>query len=119
MGTPSQVFDSVAPELAANAAKPTWIELATLRVSKKVFGDVYTFAVAYLAAHIGTLAVRQADAGAGGQTSIASRSEGSLSISYGDSSAIGEGGDYKTTGYGRQFLALRRERVMGARTRFV
>lgn len=103
------VLLAIAPELASVdvARRTTILDLAKTRISDKVFGTDYSLAVAYVAAHMLTMSAR---AGAGG--AISSESEGALSRSY----TIGNGDGYNATSYGREYLLLRKQRVVGAVT---
>lgn len=118
MGSASQLFDVVAPELAANARKAAILELAETRVSKSAFGPQRNYAVALMAAHMLTSSIAAGIASDGRSgVGIASKSEGALSVSFADAGMSGgQMGDLNATGYGRQFVQLRRECVMGART---
>lgn len=118
MGTASQLFDIVAPELAANARKEPILELAETRVSQSAFKSQRNYAVALLAAHMLTVSIAAGRASDGlSGIGVASKTEGSLSVSFADAGLSGgQMGDLKSTGYGRQFEQLKRECIMGART---
>lgn len=88
------------------------IALADMQISKTLCGDNRNTLVAYLAAHILTIANR-----AGGATGdIASISEGHKSITYSNSTA-----DVRTslskTSYGQEFDRLSKACVFAVRTR--
>lgn len=90
-------------ELAKNANANIWIEIASLQVDRIYFGETYWLALAYFAAHLGTLATRENGDEVG---SISSKSEGGISISYGANSSGGDD-DLLQTIFGRYFLNLR------------
>lgn len=95
------VLLDIAPEMdAVDAALRTRIiDLAKLRVSEKVFGELTELATAYLAAHMLTMRTRS---GAGG--AVSSESEGSLSRSY---TASSDKSLLASTSYGQEYIALR------------
>ena len=111
--TIAQIIEDIAPELASvdTDRRDRIIALAENQVSAKVFGDLYETAVAYLAAHMLTVAGRQGNAGA-----IGSISEGQLSIGYQAGQNVS---GLMATSYGQEFARLRRQRVVGPRTRMV
>lgn len=111
MATPTELIATVAPEFVGAANLDGVIEVAEARTSQSAFGDNRSLAVALLAAH--TLAL-QARGSTGGGGPITSVKEGDLAISYGPSMA---GSVLASTSYGEQLATLRRENIMGARTR--
>lgn len=84
----------------------TYITLAAQRIAPAVFGEVYEQAVAYLAAHM--LVMNRDRKGASGP--VTSERAGEVARSYGFSPDY-TNSYYGATGYGREFLSLRRSRV--------
>lgn len=109
----AQIIEDIAPELASidPDRRDRVIALAENQVGKKVFGDLYDLAVAYLAAHMLSIADRQ---GRSGQ--VTGLREGDLQIQFG--SVSGSGG-LNSTSYGEEFLRIRSFVVVAARTRMV
>lgn len=103
----------IAPEFTdvAQADREGIAALAALSVGT-VFGDTQELATAYLAAHM--LSIRQRAAGAGG--SVKSLKEGDLAITYGGADMQGA---LNSTSYGQEYLRLRSQCVLTARTRIV
>lgn len=120
MSASSTFFKQLIPALAelSDATVDFWISQATLLVSAVEFGSLYTQACCYLAAHlyvVGTgVGVDGTSADAAGP--IASQSTGSVSIAYAGASAMADAGAYGSTRYGRQFVQIRRKRIITART---
>ena len=101
-----------------------YIELATMRVNKTAWGypsrDTYKPATAYLAAHMlvsggGASGPSTGTGGASGGA-LTQEAVGDLSRSFG---TVGEAGSRSesemTTKYGQQYIALRRENIVGLR----
>ncbi|MFC3227336.1 DUF4054 domain-containing protein [Marinibaculum pumilum] len=110
---PENILPIVAPELAdtdpyriAGA-----VELAGGQVGQ-VFGAKRDTAIAYLAAHMLTIAKRD---GAGGV--VTSQREGDLAVSFGAVGGVVGMTELHTTSYGQEFVRLRRATVFGPRTR--
>lgn len=107
---------AIAPEIPASTPTEqnritTFIGFATPRVSQVKFGDSYDLAVALLSAHMLTRA--PASGGGGATPAVRQKQIGQVRIEYAvPTSDIT--GDLDSTGYGQQFLQLRRERVTGA-----
>jgi len=115
MATASEILDAIAPELASAANKQTHLDLADSQTGS-VFGDQYEHAVALLAAHTLTLAQRSQEYG-GAPGKVSTLQEGQLSATF-NTVDVGEG-PLQTTSYGLELLRLRRQYVIGARTRHV
>ena len=107
MADAAALFDSIAPELASEASKSDWIDLADSQTGK-VYGAQREYAVALLAAHTGTVAQREGMSGA-----INSRKEGQLSVGF---SGPQTNDELAATSYGAELLRLRRQMVFSART---
>lgn len=83
-----------------------WIEEASLRVDRHFFGDAYFLAMAKMASHIGTMALRGNASSVG---PVSSKSEGGISISFAGSSNNTDAELGQTT-YGLAYLGLMKER---------
>lgn len=107
--TALEIFRAVAPEFASvsDSDVNTLLTLAAARLNPTVWGDLYTQATAYLAAHVRALAERTG--GAAGP--VTSRRAGEVSESYGFS---GGSSYYAATSYGQQFDELRKSLPGGA-----
>jgi len=134
MTTPLLV-KTLAPEYAAETDETlaVWLDLAAQRLDASVWGGVYGQAVAYLAAHLLTVARRGiaglpgsgAGAGQGGAGSVDSVSTGDWSVGFAGGLSGGEGNtdllaesSYLTTRFGKEFVSLRRSRP-ASRSRLV
>lgn len=104
---PATLLATIAPEFATVDATGA-IGVAELQIAAGLCGDQRPLLVAYLAAHILTVAGR---AGAGG--SVASLKEGQLSINYTTSA----GGTLQSTSYGSEYDRLSRACIFTPRTR--
>lgn len=105
----------IAPELSSvdSEVRTAAAELAGRSVGT-VFGDNRDDAIAYLTAHILTLRSRSGNGGA-----VQNVKEGDLSISYaGNSGMLGKHA-LGSTAYGQEYLRLRSQYVLSARTRSV
>jgi hypothetical protein len=100
----------IAPEMSSVSGdkRARILALASLQVNFGT-GDIKDLAIAYLAAHMLTMANRS---GAAGQ--IISESEGDLSRSFGNVSSVNA---YGQTGYGQEYVRLRNMYSMGVMTR--
>lgn len=108
--TPAEILAAIAPELAANPGMATHLQLAEGQTGD-VYGGQRNHAVALLAAHSLTVAGRGGYAGA-----VTSVKEGQLAMSF----AVRADADaMESTSYGQELLRLRRQCVIGARTRLV
>ncbi len=104
-------FQEVADDIVTN-----WIELSKPLISERKFGNTYQQALALLAAHkmkmagLGDISTGKID----DALRVSSYSEGETSISY----SISQGGnnavdaEYTLTGYGLQYLTLRRSKII-------
>lgn len=106
MSTAAELLQTIAPEISGLDAFAA-IGVAEMQVGINVGGDKRPLLVAYLAAHVLTLAQRRGAAG-----SVSGMSEGSLSISYG-----GGGEGLGATSYGAEFERISRGCVFASRTR--
>jgi len=123
VSTSLQVLARVAPTLYADADVQDWLDLADGQLSTDTtnWGNVRLQAVAYLAAHLWTLANREIASLAAGSSggpvgALTSRRAGDLAESYGSALSSPSGSvdacdmEYPTTTYGLHFLALRNSR---------
>lgn len=108
-------FDAIAPALATDPLADTFLEFAVDQMNPVVWGKVYELGVAYLAAHMLTIARRTEAAGpsGGGSGPITSKRAGQVAIQYGQmsSSANSDLTYYQNTPYGIEFLRLRKSRA--------
>lgn len=119
-----KIFRLLAAEFAAvpNDKVSSWLELTAPLVSKKRFGKLYDQALALLTAHRMKLSGAYDAASEEGGSSIgsladtlrvASYTEGSTSISFNNSTSLAANDSELTlTGYGTQYLSLRRMVIM-------
>jgi hypothetical protein len=107
---------AIAPEISASnpteqARITTFIGFAAPRVSQVKFAESYDLAVALLSAHM--LTRSPASGGGGASPAIRQKQIGQVRIEYAvPTSAVVD--ELNSTGYGQQFLQLRRERVTAA-----
>ena len=109
MSTPADLIATIAPEFVDSAQLNGAIDIADMQTAEGLCGDKRPLLVAYLAAHVLTLASRK---GSGGP--ITSLTEGSLSIGFGSSGVMGS---LSQTGYGQEYYRLSRACVFAPRTR--
>lgn len=105
-----------------NDTVSSWLELTAPLVSKKRFGKLYDQALALLTAHRMKLSGAYDAASEEGGSAIgsladtlrvASYAEGSTSISFNNSTSLAANDSELTlTGYGTQYLSLRRMAIM-------
>lgn len=103
--TPVEIFDAIAPKLAANSAKLVYLQLAEDRTSPCFFGANRSQAVALRAAHTMSLFLDPLRAGGTGGA-ITQKAEGDLSISFGAAQGSTVDNDLSQTSYGRQLDGL-------------
>lgn len=106
--TALEMFRIVAPEFASvsDGDVSDLITVATSQMNANLFGDLYTIAAVYLAAHAKSVADRTS--GVAGP--LTSRRAGEVQESYGASVKSGASA-YESTAYGQQFLQIRRSLV--------
>lgn len=104
-----EMLELVAPEFSSQAEdlRKKYLQLAKSEVPKKMQGTARTRAVATLAAHIMTLALKRQN----GIGEIASRREGDVSVTYTNTPASNSGNrtsttDLSSTNYGRTYARL-------------
>jgi len=111
MQTPAQILPVVASEFVGVDATDI-IALAELQVAPGLCGDKRPMLVAYLAAHMLTIANRQGGA-AGSVTSV---KEGQLAETYGNAGASHSPG-IGATSYGQEYDRMSRACAFSVRTR--
>ncbi len=114
------VLDAVAPEFVADAAKATFISLATARTSTVSFGDVtgevYELAAALRAAHMMSLRDKGTNT-QGNSGKVATQKEGDLSVGFGPVIGVVQSVRLDATSYGMQLMELINGQVMTANVR--
>lgn len=113
-----EIFKEFDAENFPDSAVEFFLQIALNYVDKARFGNIYNNALFLYLAHnlsiynSGQAAARAGSIGSGGRA-IASKSVGSVSITYDNSSDVVSGaGDLNATTYGRQFLQL--QKMFGA-----
>ncbi len=103
MSTPA-VVKGIASNLSSkdDAELEMYLDLAKAWVSESVWGSRYSAGLAYMAAHLATVASR------GDKGNLTSESVGSVSKSYASHGTD----DLATTSYGATFLSLRKTLVL-------
>lgn len=114
------ILEAVAPQYVGDSRATTFLSLAGNRISAEFFGERYDEAVAWLTAHMLTMADREAAeraAGGAGASSgaIQSKSAGDLSIGFGGAmGSVGrmnpEDAALTSTSYGLEYLRIRNTR---------
>lgn len=113
MATAASYFELLgSTELKADTRKDDFLALAETRVDEAVFGDLYTQAVALMALHMMKLSPLTDAAADAAHRGVTSTSAEGLSIGFG---GLPTGSSdmtswLKKTGYGEQYLALKRGR---------
>lgn len=119
MSASSTFFKQLIPSLSTltDESVDFWLSQASLLVSAAEFGSLYDQAVCYLAAHLYVVGngVGVDGSSAEGAGPIASQSTGSVSVSYAGAQNSDYASAYGSTRFGRQYLALRRKRIITAR----
>jgi len=109
--TPTQLKESIAPEFATkdDSVVQVFLDRAALYLSESVFGTLYDTAVLYLAAHMMTITFR----GSGDAGKIVKKKVGDIEVQYSNNSAKGAAETLSETSYGREFMRIRRTKVIG------
>ena len=105
----ADLIPTIAPEFADSAELQGAIDVAEMQIADGLCGDKRPLLVAYLAAHVLSVASRK---GSGGP--VTSLSEGGLSIGFGSSGIMGS---LSQTSYGQEYHRLSRACVFAPRTR--
>jgi hypothetical protein len=104
--TPAQILPTIAPELTGD--RSAVIALAEMQIKPGLCGEKRPVLVAYLAAHIATIAGRSGASGG-----VSGMTEGALSVQFGGASKDG----LNATSYGAEYDRLSRACVFAAGTR--
>jgi hypothetical protein len=105
--SPSQIIKAICPELSGSPSLPVFVEMATEVTDKGFFGKQYSYAIAYRACHLFSVA-----GGSNGGNSVmglgqvASMSEGGMSISFATNANGNSNSGLDTTKYGKMLTAL-------------
>ena len=105
----------VAPEYAAlsNATLDIFAAEAELEVSVKAFGKRYPRAVALITAHLINMSKRSEDGSSSSSGELKKIKVGDLEREFAVSSDSKSSGSYNLTTYGKEFLRLRKQSLMG------
>ncbi len=112
MSTPSELFVIVAPEFK-DIDYTGALMVADMEIAQGLCGDKRPLLVAYLAAHILTVANRNG----GSSASISALREGGVSVQYENTKSVIQSIGLSDTSYGREYDRLRRSCTMAVRTR--
>jgi len=112
------IMQDLVPEAAgvADAVLTRFLGYAALRVDATAWGGYYEMGVVYLAGHMLAVSALGASAGSGSAAAgpVASDKAGDLARGYGALAGIsGSDALFATTAYGREYLALRAQAVVG------
>lgn len=92
-----------------------WLSNSSLRISSNIFLEMYALAVYYVTAHY-LSQWRTLNENEGADSGVVSgESVGDLSVSYGMPNVVlaPSAGNYATTSYGREYIAIRNIKVIG------
>ena len=106
----------VAPEYAAlsNATLDIFAAEAEIEISVKAFGKRYPRAVALITAHLINMSKRSEDGSSSSSGELKKIKVGDLEREFAVSSADSKSnGSYNLTTYGKEFLRLRKQSLMG------
>jgi hypothetical protein len=112
MATPAELFVIVAPEFR-DIDFTGAIMVADMEIGQGLCADKRPLLVAYLAAHILTIA----NPSGGSSANIGSLTEGGTSVRYENMRAVIQTTGLSDTSYGREFDRLRRGCIFAVRTR--
>jgi hypothetical protein len=112
MSTPAELLVIIAPEFK-DIDYSGAITVAEMQIAPNLCGDMRPLLVAYLAAHVLTIA----NPTGGSSANIASITEGNTSIKYENMQAVIQTTGLSDTTYGREYDRLSRGCVFAARTR--
>ena len=108
--SPNQIIAAICPELSGSPSLPVFVEMATEVTDKGFFGGQYSYAIAYRACHLFSVAGGGKSGNpALGLGQVASMSEGGVSISFATNASSDSSG-LDTTKYGKLLLALIKSR---------
>lgn len=106
MATASELLSAIAPQFDDATGRQTILDLSESRTSATRFGDRRPEAVAYRAAHVLALTSQTGTWANGGTGAITSKTEGSLSVSFGSVASKADRIYLSQTGYGLMLLDL-------------
>jgi hypothetical protein len=113
----AQIIETICPELSGSPSMQVYLGMAVEIVSRRFFGSLYQQAVAYMACHLFTMFSGSAGNDTlktvkelGGGAPVASMTEGKLSVSFVQSAGATDGAALGSTGFGRQYLGLKKGR---------
>jgi hypothetical protein len=106
---PRQIIATICPELAASPSLDSFLGMAVELTDRRYFGKLVSYAIAYRACHLFTIAGGGNSNSALGLGQIASMSEGGLSVSFAADATTDSGG-LDTTKYGKLLLGLIKSR---------
>jgi len=112
MSTPAELLADIAPEFDGIDTSGA-ITVADMQIAPNLCGDKRPLLVAYLAAHILTMGRR----GGGATGSIASITEGEVTVTYVNKKGYLESTGLSNTSFGEEFDRLRRGCLVAMRTR--
>lgn len=117
MATPEAYLDAIAPQFPDDARRATFVELATERTGDS-YGTRKDQAIAYLTAHLMTLADPTGLHSGGAVGPVNSKKEGDLSVGFGQagggSSSLNA--DLSQTHYGVTLAGIRKGSIMALGT---
>lgn len=101
-----KVISYLPADMAVSSRVNTWLEMASVRVSKPYFGSSYCLALSFMVAHIAQLEIAsQTSRESGSAGVVTSMREGDVSVSYaGGNQDITD--SLTSTSYGLQFKDL-------------
>ena len=99
----------IAPEFLGDAQLDSFIELSVSMMSSSAWGDLYGQAVAYLTAHLMTMAAQGASSGGGASGPVSSLKAGDVAESYGTVNVQVDSADawLMSSQYGSAFIGIR------------
>ena len=106
MATASEILSAIAPQFDDATGRQTILDLSESRTSETRFGNQRPEAVAYRAAHVLALSSQTGAWSGGGSGTINSKTEGSLSVSFGNTASTDDDAFLSQTGYGKMLLEL-------------
>lgn len=110
MASVNSIIAALAPDLATDANKNTFVEIATERTSQAFFCDNYNLAIALRACHMWALSQYRIHGEAG---AISEKKEGQLSMGFQNTGKVSGAGDLDQTHFGKQLKALIRSSDAG------
>jgi hypothetical protein len=113
----ASIINTICPELSGSPSLPVYLGMAVEATDRRFFGGLYEQAVAYLASHLFTVMnISSGNRGIdnimklGGGASVASATEGKVSLSFAQSGGTVDASSLDSTKYGRILLGLKKSR---------